>query len=290
MTAKKRLDVRLVDDGLSPTREKARAAILAGLVYVDGQRVDKAGTLVADSAQVTVTGEACPYVSRGGFKLAKALEVFPLDLTGRTVIDVGASTGGFTDVALRNGAARVIAVDVGYGQFAWSLRNDPRVRCLERTNIRHLTAEELGEKAQTAVIDVAFISLEKVLPAVANLLDEPGHVMALIKPQFEAGREKVGKKGVVRDPQVHREVIERLVDWAVERRWQVLGLDYSPITGPEGNIEYLILLQKPEAQTKGDSTEREGPAAPGAEPSFTPEGIAAVVRRAHEAVGNGNKE
>ncbi|ABZ82915.1 hemolysin a, putative [Heliomicrobium modesticaldum Ice1] len=274
MTPKKRLDVRLVDEGLSPTREKARAAILAGLVQVDGKRVDKAGTLIADSARVTVTGEACPYVSRGGFKLAKALEVFPLNLSGLTVIDVGASTGGFTDVALRNGAARVIAVDVGYGQFAWSLRKDPRVRCLERTNIRHLTPEVLGEKAQAAVIDVAFISLEKVLPAVAALLEEPGHVMALIKPQFEAGREKVGKKGVVRDPQVHCEVIEGLVRWATERGWKVRGLDYSPITGPEGNIEYLFFLQKPD--TQGEAV------------SVTPDSIAALVRRAHETVGNLN--
>ncbi|KAB2951686.1 TlyA family RNA methyltransferase [Heliorestis acidaminivorans] len=250
-TKKQRLDVILVEKGLAESRERARSAILAGLVRVKGQRVDKAGTLIAADADVTVEANACPYVSRGGFKLARALEVFDLSLQGLRIIDVGASTGGFTDVALKNGASRVIAVDVGYGQLAWSLRQDERVRSLERTNIRYVTAEQLGEKAQVATIDVAFISLEKVLPAVKDLLEGPGHVIALIKPQFEAGKDKVGKKGVVRDRAVHREVITRLVNWSYEQDWKVLGLDYSPITGPEGNIEYLLWLQKKEADESG---------------------------------------
>ncbi|MCW2277343.1 TlyA family RNA methyltransferase [Heliophilum fasciatum] len=241
--AKSRLDVYLVERGLVPSREKARSSILAGIVFVNGQRVDKAGTLIADDATVVVAADPCPYVSRGGYKLARAIEVFGLQLAGKTMLDIGASTGGFTDVALQNGAARVIAVDVGYGQLAWSLRSDPRVRCLERTNVRYLTPDDLGETAEMATIDVSFISLAKVLPAVAKLLTSPGEVMALIKPQFEAGREKVGKKGVVRDPLVHREVIGRIVDFAVEQGWAVRGLDYSPITGPEGNIEYLLWLQ-----------------------------------------------
>ncbi|MTV49324.1 TlyA family rRNA (cytidine-2'-O)-methyltransferase [Heliobacillus mobilis] len=276
MAEKKRLDTLLVDKGLMPTREKARAAVLAGLIQVDGRRVDKAGTMLPEDVPITVTGDACPYVSRGGFKLAKAIESFQLDLRGYSVLDVGASTGGFTDVALKNGAAKVIAVDVGYGQLAWSLRNDPRVRCLERTNIRYLTAEQLGEKAQAATIDVAFISLEKVLPAVAELIEEPGYVVALIKPQFEAGKEKVGKKGVVRDPKVHQEVIERLVCWTRERQWSILGLDFSPITGPEGNIEYLLLLQKPGIE----------PVRPilFSDHLKTTEEIAGIVNKAHEAV------
>ncbi|QGG46540.1 TlyA family RNA methyltransferase [Heliorestis convoluta] len=245
---KERLDLLLVEKGLAESREKARATILAGLVRVNGQRIDKAGTQIPEDAEVSVESNACPYVSRGGFKLARAVEAFELSLQGYTVLDVGASTGGFTDVALQNGASRVIAVDVGYGQLAWSLRQDERVRSLERTNIRYVTAEQLGEKAQIATIDVAFISLEKVLPAVKELLEPPGYVIALIKPQFEAGKDKVGKKGVVRERKVHREVIEGLVQWSLDHDWKVLGLDHSPITGPEGNIEYLLWLQKKNLQ------------------------------------------
>lgn len=269
---KQRLDVLLVEKGLASTREKARSTILAGLVFVNGQRVDKAGTPIPQDAQITVTGEACPYISRGGFKLARALEVFRMDITGYIVLDVGASTGGFTDVALKNGASRVIAVDVGYGQLAWSLRSDPRVRCLERTNIRYLTREQLGETANMATIDVSFISLEKVLPAVHELLHEPGCVVALIKPQFEAGKEKVGKKGVVRDPEVHREVIQRIVDNAFQQGWRVLGINYSPITGPEGNIEYLLFLQK----DPGGEDQNMNMMKP------TDEEITAVVQQAHQ--------
>ncbi|MDD2420824.1 MAG: TlyA family RNA methyltransferase [Heliobacteriaceae bacterium] len=270
---KLRLDQLLVEKGLIPTRQKSRATVLAGLVMVNGQRVDKAGTLVPVDAVLTITRDVCPYVSRGGFKLARALAVFGLDLKGSTILDVGASTGGFTDVALQHGASRVIAVDVGYGQLAWSLRTDPRVRCLERTNIRYLTRETLGELADLATIDVSFISLTKVLPAVFPLLHPSGQAIALVKPQFEAGREKVGKKGVVRDPSVHQEVLTEVIFAATTQGWQVAGLTYSPVTGPQGNIEFLLWLQK--------ASTHAGPV------GLFPEEVAVVVAQAQTALKKG---
>ena len=243
-----RLDVFLVQQGIFATREKARAAIMAGRVLVDRVPVTKAGALISPSADLQVKGEDFPYVSRGGMKLAHALKEFGVDLKGRTVLDVGASTGGFTDCALQHGAAKVYAVDVGYGQLAWTLRQDRRVIVLERTNIRHLGPEQLGELAEAAVIDVSFISLELVLPAVEKLLRPGGEVIALIKPQFEAGREKVGKRGVVRDPRVHAEVIEKVIKKAEDLGLTARGLTYSPLPGPEGNIEYLLWLQKREEE------------------------------------------
>ncbi len=240
--AKERLDVLMVQQGLATSRERARALIMAGQVFVGGQKVDKAGTQVATDAAITVSGEGLGYVSRGGLKLAKALAEFAVDLTGKVMIDVGASTGGFTDCALKNGAAKVFAIDVGYGQLAWSLRTDERVVNLERTNIREVTPEQIGEAADFATVDVAFISLEKVLPVVRTLLAPAGEAVVLIKPQFEAGREKVGKRGVVRDPAVHREVVARIVAAASSLGFRPAGLTYSPVKGPEGNIEYLLHL------------------------------------------------
>ncbi|NPV26225.1 MAG: TlyA family RNA methyltransferase [Firmicutes bacterium] len=239
---KERLDILLVRQGLFPSRERARSAIMAGLVFVAGQKIEKPGTQVTLDAEIRVLGEDIPYVSRGGLKLAKALEAFKIDLQDRVVLDIGASTGGFTDCALQHGARKVYAIDVGYGQLAWKLRQDPRVVCLERTNIRHLSPVVLDEPGDVATIDVSFISLDKVLPAVRELLAPHGQVIALIKPQFEAGREKVGKKGVVRDPAVHREVIEQVARTAQRLGFRVCGLSFSPITGPEGNIEYLLHL------------------------------------------------
>lgn len=241
---KVRLDIFLVEQGVFASREKARTAIMAGRVLVDQTPVTKPGTLVTPSVALHIRGEDFPYVSRGGLKLAHALKEFGIDLSGRTVLDVGASTGGFTDCALQHGAVKVYAVDVGYGQLAWSLRQDSRVVPLERTNIRYLTLEQLGEAVEVAVIDVSFISLELVLPAVEKLLRPGGEVVALIKPQFEAGRDKVGKRGVVRDPQVHVEVIEKVIGKAGALGFTVCGLTFSPIRGPEGNIEYLLWLQK----------------------------------------------
>jgi 23S rRNA (cytidine1920-2'-O)/16S rRNA (cytidine1409-2'-O)-methyltransferase len=241
---KERLDVRLVEEGFFPSREKARAAIMAGLVYAGGKRVEKPGLLVGTDLKLEVRGNPIPYVSRGGLKLEKALKVFGIDLKGRIVLDIGASTGGFTDCALKHGARLVYAVDVGYGQLAWELRKDQRVVVLERTNIRYLTRDAFREIPDFATIDVSFISLDKVLPVLAGLMSGEAAGVALIKPQFEAGREKVGKKGVVRDPQVHVEVIEKLVRLFLEQGWSVKGLDYSPIMGPEGNIEYLLYFQR----------------------------------------------
>ncbi len=239
---KQRIDLLLVQQGLSPSREKAKAAVMAGLVLADGQRVDKPGAEVPVTAKLQIQGPACPYVSRGGLKLAKALQVFPINLAKKVVLDVGASTGGFTDCALQNGADKVYAVDVGYGQLAWSLRSDPRVVSLERTNARFLTDAQLGEKVDFATIDVAFISLDKILPVIKALLKPQGQVVALIKPQFEAGKDKVGKKGVVKDPAVHQAVIERVLTTAEQCGYTVKGLNYSPVKGPEGNIEYLAWL------------------------------------------------
>ena len=241
---KERLDVLLVQQGLANSRELAKAYIMAGNVYVDGQKEDKAGTKVAVTAKLEVKGNQMKYVSRGGYKLEKAMDVFGICLDGKICLDIGASTGGFTDCMLQNGASKVYAIDVGYGQFAWKLRNDERVVCLEKTNVRYVTHEQVPDEGDFASIDVSFISLTKVLPAVLGVLGEKGQLVCLIKPQFEAGREKVGKKGVVRDSSVHREVIEMIVEYVRTQSLGILGLDFSPIKGPEGNIEYLIYLDK----------------------------------------------
>lgn len=243
-TEKERLDVLLVQQGLATSRELAKAYIMAGNVYVDGQKEDKAGTKVAVTAALEVKGNQMKYVSRGGYKLEKAIDAFAISLEGKICLDIGASTGGFTDCMLQNGAVKVYAIDVGYGQFAWKLRNDPRVVCLEKTNVRYVTHEQVPEEGDFASIDVSFISLTKVLPAVLGVLGEKGQLVCLIKPQFEAGREKVGKKGVVRDIQVHKEVIEKVASYVRTQGLGILGLSFSPIKGPEGNIEYLIYLDK----------------------------------------------
>ena len=240
--AKKRLDVLLTEQGLAESRQKAQATIMAGIVYVNGQKVDKAGTPVDEAASIEVRGKTLQYVSRGGLKLEKAMSTFPITLTDKIAADIGASTGGFTDCMLQNGAQKVYAVDVGYGQLAWSLRSDPRVVCLERTNARYLTTEQIPELLNFASIDVSFISLKLILPALRPLMAEGGEVACLVKPQFEAGREKVGKKGVVRDPAVHLEVLEHFLEHAAQANFYVAGLTYSPIRGPEGNIEYLGYL------------------------------------------------
>lgn len=239
---KQRIDTLLVEKGLIQSRERAKAEIMAGNVFVNGNRVDKAGEKVDIDAFIEIKGEAIPYVSRGGLKLEKALIIFNIDLKGKICIDVGASTGGFTDCMLKNGAAKVYAIDVGYGQLAWTLRQDPRVVCMDRTNIRYVTTEQIGEFVDFVSIDVSFISLIKVLPVVKKLLKEDGEIVCLIKPQFEAGREQVGKKGVVRDKKVHQEVLEKIICWSVENELYPRGLDYSPLKGPEGNIEYLLYL------------------------------------------------
>ena len=244
MSNKTRLDVLLVERGLQESRQKAQATIMSGLVFVKGQRVDKPGTAVPNDAEIEVRGNALKYVSRGGLKLEKAMSTFPVALQGAICGDIGASTGGFTDCMLQNGAAKVYAVDVGYGQLAWKLRQDPRVVCLERTNARYLTHEQIPDELDFASIDVSFISLKLILPAVHGVLKEGGHVACLVKPQFAAGREKVGKNGVVRDPAVHLEVLEHFLRHAKESGFTVLGITYSPIRGPEGNIEYLGYLEK----------------------------------------------
>lgn len=241
---KKRLDLLVVEQGAAESREKAKALIMSGLVYVDNQKADKPGDSYPEGAKVEVRGKGLPYVSRGGLKLEKAMQEFGVKLSGLTCMDIGASTGGFTDCMLQNGAQKVYAVDVGYGQLAWGLRNDPRVVNLERTNARYLTEEQVPEKAGFASVDVSFISLSLILPAVGRLLADGGHAVCLIKPQFEAGREKVGKKGVVRDKAVHQEVIEKVLAFSLAQGFSVKGLTYSPVKGPEGNIEYLLYLQK----------------------------------------------
>ena len=248
MSNKTRLDVLLTEQGLQESRQKAQDKIMNGLVFVNGQRVDKPGTAVPNEAAIEVRGNALKYVSRGGLKLEKAMASFPVRLDGAVCGDIGASTGGFTDCMLQNGADKVYAVDVGYGQLAWKLREDPRVVCLERTNARYLTHEQIPDELDFASIDVSFISLKLILPAVAGVLKNGGQVASLVKPQFEAGKEKVGKKGVVRDPAVHKEVLEHYLGHAKEAGFGVLGLTYSPIRGPEGNIEYLGFLQKGAAQ------------------------------------------
>lgn len=240
--AKERLDMLLVERGLAKSRERARTMIMEGKILVDGQKIEKAGTPVKLEAEIRLLGKDLPYVSRGGLKLEKALYAFHISLAGKVVADIGASTGGFSDCALQNGARKVYAIDVGYGQLDWKLRTDERVRNMERTNIRYVTPDMLDEAVDFASIDVAFISLTKVLPTVRTLLVEQGEVVALIKPQFEAGRENIGKKGVVRDAGIHETVIHVVFDAAVAAGFCVLSLTYSPIKGPEGNIEYLMYL------------------------------------------------
>ena len=262
---KKRLDVLLVERGLLETRAKAQAVIMSGLVYVEGQKADKPGISYEESVNIEVRSGSCPYVSRGGLKLEKALRDFGVNPTGYVCSDSGASTGGFTDCLLQQGASKVCAIDVGYGQLDWKIRSDPRVIVMERTNIRYVTPEDLGEPLDLSVIDVSFISLRIVLPAIRNLLKPTGQVLCLIKPQFEAGKEKVGKKGVVRDPAVHKEVLDDFVTLALNQNFRILGLTFSPVKGPEGNIEFLAHLTLDE------------------KPSIQPD-TAAVVAEAHEVL------
>jgi len=247
---KERLDVILVKRQLFESREKARRAIMAGMVFVDGERADKPGFMCDPGSTITVKDDPVPYVSRGGLKLEKALGAFGIRLEGLTCVDVGASTGGFTDVMLKNGASKVYAVDVGYGQLAWKLRNDPRVVCMERTNFRYVKPEDIGELVDFGAVDVSFISLGLILPPLKALMKEGALAVCLIKPQFEAGREKVGKKGVVRDPAVHEEVIARVMDSARSLGFAIEGLTWSPIKGPEGNIEYLLCLSNKQSGGK----------------------------------------
>ena len=249
--AKERLDILLVERGLAGSRERAKRMIMAGEVLVDGQKIDKAGTTVKAEAEIRLLGHDIPYVSRGGLKLEKAMKEFGVRLQDKAAADIGASTGGFTDCMLQNGAAKVYAIDVGYGQLAWKLRTDARVVNMERTNIRYVTPEDIGKPLDFASIDVAFISLDKVLPVAWQLLSEVGEVLALIKPQFEAGREHVGKKGVVRDPAVHEAVIHKVVLLARTLGFITRALTFSPVKGPEGNIEYLIWLSKDQAAEDG---------------------------------------
>lgn len=263
--AKTRLDVLMTEQGLAESREKARAIIMSGQVFVNGQRADKPGAAFEPGTAIEVHGSLCPYVSRGGLKLEKALAQFGVDPTGFVCSDSGASTGGFTDCLLQKGAKKVFAIDVGYGQLAWKIRSDPRVVTMERTNIRYVTPEQLGEPLDLSVVDVSFISLRLVLPAIAALLKPDGQALCLIKPQFEAGKERVGKKGVVRDPAVHAEVVESTCQMAEELGFGVLGVTFSPVKGPEGNIEFLAHLHR------------------GAESA--PRDVPELVRQAHEALG-----
>ncbi len=242
--AKERLDVLLVNRGLAQSREKAKAIIMSGNVYVNGQKEDKAGSNFNEDAVIEVRGTSLKYVSRGGLKLEKAMDNFDVVLEGKVCMDVGSSTGGFTDCMLQNGAVKVYAVDVGHGQLDWKLRNDERVVCMEKTNIRYVTPQDIDDRIEFSSIDVSFISLTKVLGPVKELLTDDGQIVCLIKPQFEAGREKVGKHGVVREPEVHLEVIEMVVDFAISIGFEALNLEFSPVKGPEGNIEYLLHLQK----------------------------------------------
>lgn len=264
--AKIRLDVYLTEKGLTTSRERAKALIMAGQVYIKNQKCDKAGTMLDENeTEVEVRGEQLKYVSRGGLKLEKAMQEFPITLDGKVTMDIGASTGGFTDCMLQNGARKVYAVDVGYGQFAWKLRSDERVVNMERTNIRYVTPDDIGEPIDFASIDVSFISLKLVLPTAYNLLSPDGEIVALIKPQFEAGKGQVGKKGVVRDKTIHFDVIRGVLDFATENGFKLLGLSFSPIKGPEGNIEYLAYIRK------SDEAEK-----------ITDEEILAIVEKSHE--------
>ena len=277
---KQRLDVLLVEQGHAASREKAKAMIMSGVVFVNGQREDKAGSTFDEKAAATIEihGSTLRYVSRGGLKLEKAVEQFGFSLKDKTCMDVGASTGGFTDCMLQNGAKKVFAIDVGRGQLDWKLRSDARVVCLERTNARYLSTEQIPEALDFASIDVSFISLKLIFPALYALLREGGEVACLIKPQFEAGREKVGKKGVVRDPAVHLEVLENFLRHAKENNFTVLGITYSPIRGPEGNIEYLLYLHKPEQASEETVTGEEALAKAEKECPVSPE---QVVEEAH---------
>ena len=241
---KERLDVLLVQRGLAPSREKAKAMIMEGNVFVANNREDKAGTMFDETVEIEIKGNTLKYVSRGGLKLEKAMTHFGISLDEKVCMDIGASTGGFTDCMLQNGAKKVYAVDVGYGQFAWKLRQDERVVCMEKTNIRYVTPEQIDDILDFASVDVSFICLTKVLGPARALLADNGEMVCLIKPQFEAGREKVGKKGVVREKSVHEEVIEKVIEFALETGFEVINLEYSPIKGPEGNIEYLVYLRK----------------------------------------------
>ena len=271
MSEKKRLDCLLVEMGLAASREKARACIMAGQVHVDHQKEDNPGAAIAPGAQVEVRGPQLRYVSRGGLKLEKAMQQFPITLEGKTCMDIGASTGGFTDCMLQNGAKRVYSIDVGYGQLAWALRQDERVVNLERTNVRYLTPEQVPELCDFFSVDVSFISLTLVLPVVHRFLRDGGEGVCLIKPQFEAGRDKVGKKGVVRDPEVHTQVVEKIVSFVQTIGFSVWGLTFSPFKGPEGNIEYLLYVKKE------------------AEPSCVPVSPAGLVRLSHEELGGAGR-
>lgn len=252
---KERLDVLLVNRGLAPSREKAKTMIMEGNVFVNNNREDKAGSTFPDDCNIEIHGKTLQYVSRGGLKLEKAMKHFDITMDGKVCMDIGASTGGFTDCMLQNGAKKVYAVDVGYGQFAWKLRQDPRVVCMEKTNIRYVTPEDIDDALDFASVDVSFISLTKILEPARNLLKDGGQMVCLIKPQFEAGREKVGKKGVVRDKAVHLEVVERIVTFALEHGFSVHHLSYSPIKGPEGNIEYLVHIEKKETAVKEEGVD-----------------------------------
>ena len=262
---KERLDVLLVKKGIFESRERAQASIMAGEIFIDNIRVDKCGEKVKVAANIEFRGEKMPYVSRGGYKLEKAIKTFNIELSDYVCFDIGASTGGFTDCMLQNGAKKVFAIDVGYGQFAWKLRTDNRVVCMERTNVRYVKPEDIGEYGDFASIDVSFISLKKVVPTVLYLLNENGEIVALIKPQFEAGREKVGKRGVVRNPEVHKEVIKNIIDFLKDINAVIIGIDYSPIKGPEGNIEYLVYFSKAQQALS----------------HFTEDDIALIVNKAH---------
>lgn len=243
---KDRLDILLVNRGLAPSREKAKTMIMEGNVFVNNNREDKAGSLFPDDCVIEIHGNVLKYVSRGGLKLEKAMNHFDISLDGKVCMDIGASTGGFTDCMLQNGAKKVFSVDVGYGQFAWKLRQDERVVCMEKTNIRYVTLDQIGEPLDFASVDVSFISLTKVLGPARELLKDNAQMVCLIKPQFEAGREKVGKKGVVREKSVHLEVVNMIIDYCLNNGFSILNLEYSPIKGPEGNIEYLIHIMKEE--------------------------------------------
>ena len=244
MSDKIRLDTAVFEAGLAESREKAKAMIMEGIVFVNNQKEDKPGTPIRSDAKIEIRGEKLPFASRGGLKLDKAVRVFGIDLRGKICMDVGASHGGFTDCMRQNGAEKVYSVDVGYGQLVWKLRNDPRVVNMERTNIRYVTPDQIQDRLDFASVDVSFISLSLVVPVVRQLLKDDGEIMCLIKPQFEAGKGKVGKKGVVREPAIHCEVIRKIIDLMVQNHFRILGLDYSPIKGPEGNIEYLIYAVK----------------------------------------------
>lgn len=244
LSDKIRLDTAVFEAGLADSREKAKAMIMEGIVFVNNQKEDKPGTQIRQDAKIEVRGEKLPFASRGGLKLDKAVKVFGIDLKDKICMDVGASHGGFTDCMLQNGAEKVYSVDVGYGQLVWKLRNDPRVINMERTNIRYVTPEQIDDLLDFASVDVSFISLSLVVPVVRQLLKDGGEIMCLIKPQFEAGKGKVGKKGVVREPEIHCEVIRKIIDLMYENKFRIIGLDYSPIKGPEGNIEYLIYAAK----------------------------------------------